>query len=85
MSNASAIANFYVDKEGNERPIRYKAVDLVNLQAPEGYIWRKGNTKFDWVDRMWENNPMGFVMHGSQWSKEDHEYDYYYTEKKETP
>lgn len=46
MSNTASILNFAVDVEGNEVPIRYKAEHLVNVLAPEGYVWQK-RTVFD--------------------------------------
>lgn len=39
MSTPTSIANFYVNSAGNEQPIRYKAEDLVNKCAPDGYHW----------------------------------------------
>lgn len=43
MSTTASIANFAVNKNGKEVPIEYKASDLVNKQAPEGYMWQKRN------------------------------------------
>lgn len=53
MSDTGSIANFYVGTDGSERPIRYKASDLVNKCAPEGYVWRKGNRVMDGDVRTW--------------------------------
>jgi len=44
MSKAESIANFAVDTDGKEVPIRYKAAELVNHPAPTGYIWQRRNT-----------------------------------------
>lgn len=41
MSTRASIANFAVDLNGNEVPIEYKAEDLVNVIAPEGYVWQR--------------------------------------------
>lgn len=46
MSTPASIANFYVDSTGNEQPIRYKAEDLVNKCAPEGYHWEIDNSRY---------------------------------------
>jgi hypothetical protein len=43
MSTTNSIANFYVDSEGHEQPIKYKSAALVNTLAPEGYHWERRN------------------------------------------
>lgn len=50
MSTTGSIANFYVDKDGQEQPIRYKAADLVNKLAPIGFHWENKNDDRDlWI------------------------------------
>lgn len=45
--------NVCLDEQGNELPIRYKASDLVNRPAPDGFHWRgRHNTPYcgEWCD-----------------------------------
>lgn len=46
MSTSMSIGNFYVDHEGCEQPIIYKAADLVNRPVPEGYHWEMDTRKW---------------------------------------
>jgi hypothetical protein len=74
MSTSASIENFAVDKNGHEVPIRYKASDLVNRAAPEGYVWERGNFMAEDLDFAMENCQ---VFHRSSYSGHYSEYDYY--------
>jgi len=55
VSTTSSFANFYVDSDGREQPIVFRAADLVNRTAPEGYHWERDNrawqaSREDWLN-----------------------------------
>jgi hypothetical protein len=70
MSTTASLANFYVDSNGKEQPIRYKAADLVNKLAPEGYHWER---KHPWDD----DSPVRFSMALDSEKNYAGSYDYY--------
>jgi hypothetical protein len=47
MSTTASVANFYVDHDGHEQPIRFKASDLVNKLAPIGYHWEQATKMYN--------------------------------------
>ena len=89
MSNSASIANFYIDSDGKERPIRFRAADLVNRPAPEGYYWFKGHpwrphysekeheifaAKDNWIQDMKKKGEyVGYVMEPTLDYKKDEE------------
>ena len=41
MSDRASIANFYVDRDGVERPIQYPVHAIVNHRPPTGHHWER--------------------------------------------
>jgi hypothetical protein len=82
MSDTGSVANFAVDSSGREVPIRYKASDLVNRPAPEGYVWER-RFGFEEAQREAWDGPEG-VFHGADWPGDPRQYDYYIAVKKES-
>jgi hypothetical protein len=66
MSTTASVANFYVDRDGHEQPIRFKASDLINKLAPIGYHWEKrhpwdrGSPTRQWVSLNSDKDEAGF-------------------------
>ena len=63
--------NTAIDYTGKEVPIRYKASDLVNKSAPDGYIWEKHNEYYEYADSV----PIGQTYR--TWEGPASQYDYY--------
>jgi hypothetical protein len=70
MSTSASIANFAVDAEGREVPIRYKAEDLVNHQAPEGYAWQMRTKLDDLKEEFYANYDARFPVRVARYEAE---------------
>jgi hypothetical protein len=70
MSTSASIANFAVDVDGNEVPIRYKAEDLVNHSAPDGYFWQKRRPIDDKKEEFFANYDTWLAEWQAAWDKE---------------
>jgi hypothetical protein len=68
--------NFCLDREGREIPIRYKAAELVNKPAPDGYHWQLRNAVED---------SMQGGMFSMPFTGPESNYDYYIAVKDEQP
>lgn len=68
--------NVCLDEQGNELPIRYKASDLVNRAAPDGFYWQLRNRIDD---------SMKGQVFSMTYSGERSDYDYYIAAKDKEP